>query len=358
MRQNVERAGRIFILMIFLLSLPACGTGGGGTGGSPPPSTSFSPPTGNSSPTSFGKIAIDSQNNVWVTTNTGLMEIPAKATSCATASDCPILTLGFGPAGIVVDGSGNIWVTNTGNGTVMEINSSCFSSPSSCPTFSVSTYFSNPTGIAVDSNNNIWVTNTGNGTVTEITSGTTTCSSSKCPTFSGSTYFSNPTGIAVDSKNNVWVTNTGNGTVTEITSGITTCSSSTNCPTFLGFSDPGAVTTTGTTPWVANSGTGSSYSPGVVEINSPCQSGGCPEITHFTQPVGLAFDTSGNLWVIDAGNSTTVEITASAIASATCSSSTPCYQYSLPAAPAGVATDSLGNIWISLVNAQVIEYKP
>jgi sugar lactone lactonase YvrE len=95
-----------------------------------------------------------------------------------------------------------------------------------------------------------------------------------------------------------------------------------------------------------------------VEINSSCQSGGCPEITHFTQPVGLAFDTSGNLWVIDAGNSTTVEITALAIASATCSSSTPCYQYSLPAAPAGVATDSLGNIWISLVNAQVIEYKP
>ncbi len=354
MRQNVERAGRIFILMIFLLSLPACGTGGGGTGGSPPPSTSFSPPTGNSSPTSFGKIAIDSQNNVWVTTNTGLMEIPAKATSCATASDCPLFPLGFGPAGIVVDSKNNIWVTNdTSTGSVTKIpfgTTTCSSSPSSCPTFSG---FTSPTGIAVDSSNDIWVTNTGNGTVTEIPSGANSCSS--CKTFSG---FTSPTGIAVDSKNNVWVTNTGNGTVTEITSGTTTCSSSTNCPTFLGFSDPVAVTTTGTTPWVANSGTGSSYSPGVVEINSSCQSGGCPEITHFTQPVGLAFDTSGNLWVIDAGNSTTVEITALAIASATCSSSTPCYQYSLPAAPAGVATDSLGNIWISLVNAQVIEYKP
>jgi sugar lactone lactonase YvrE len=74
--------------------------------------------------------------------------------------------------------------------------------------------------------------------------------------------------------------------------------------------------------------------------------------------VGLAFDTSGNLWVIDAGSSTTVEITLSALANATCSNATPCYQYSLPAVPVGIATDSLGNIWISLINAQVLEYKP
>ena len=264
MRQNVARIGRIFILMIFLLSLPACGTGGGGTGGSPPPSTSFSAPAGtNSTPTSFGKIAIDSKNDVWVTTNTGLMEIPAGATSCATTTDCPLFSLRF-----------------------------------------------------------------------------------------------SPTGIAVDSKNNVWVTNdTSPGSVTEIPYGSTTYSCS-NCTTFSGFSDPVAVTTTGTYPWVANSGTGSSYSPGVVEIVSSCPSGGCPSITHFTQPVGLAYDTSRNLWVIDAGNSTTAEITSSAIASATCSSSTPCYQYSLNAIPEGVATDSLGNVWISLKNAQVIEYKP
>jgi hypothetical protein len=169
----------------------------------------------------------------------------------------------------------------------------------------------------------------------------------------------------VDSQNNIWVTNkTSSGSVTEIpfsnNSYPSSCSSS--CPTYSGFSDPVAVVfNSGTTPWIANSGTGT-YTPGIVEITntSLCVSGsssGCPEITHFTQPVGLAFDSSGNLWVIDAGTKSTVEITTSAIASASCSSSTPCYQYSLPAAPEGIATNSQG-IWISLSNAQVIEYKP
>lgn len=62
--------------------------------------------------------------------------------------------------------------------------------------------------------------------------------------------------------------------------------------------------------------------------------------------------------MVDAGTSTTVEITLPALASARCTTSTPCYQYSLPAVPEGVATDGLGNVWISLKNAQVIEYKP
>jgi hypothetical protein len=166
----------------------------------------------------------------------------------------------------------------------------------------------------------------------------------------------------VDSNHNIWVTNdTTPGSVTEIpyinNSYPTSCSSS--CPTFSGFSLPVAVTTTGTTPWVANSGTGGSYPQAVVEINGSCNpTGVCPQITHFTKPVGLAFDTSGNLWVIDAGNSSIVEITASAISSASCSTSSPCYQYSLSSTPAGIATNSLGNVLISLENAQVIEYKP
>ncbi|MDA8028504.1 MAG: hypothetical protein M0Z25_05955 [Nitrospiraceae bacterium] len=352
--------------MTFLLSLPSCGTGGGGTGGSPPPSTSFSAPSGTASPTSFGKIAIDRKNNAWVTTNTGLMEIPAGVTSCATASDCPLFPLGFGPAGIAVDSSNDIWVTNdTSTGSVTEIPSGVTScSSSSCPTFYGSTYFSNPTGIAVDSNNNIWVTNdTSTGSVTEIptsaiSAASCSFSSSPCKTFSG---FTSPTGIAVDSNNNIWVTNdTSTGTVTEIPSNVipssTSCSSS--CPTFSGFSYPVAVTTTGTIPWVANTRTGSSYSPGIVEIVSSCPSGSCSEITHFSKPVGLAFDTSGNLWVIDAGNNTTVEITNLAIYSASCTTQTPCYQYSLPAVPEGVASDSLGNVWISIATAHVIEYKP
>lgn len=108
---------------------------------------------------------------------------------------------------------------------------------------------------------------------------------------------------------------------------------------------------------MANSGSGT-YSPGVVAMTSSCNSnGGCPEITGFTQPVGLAFDSSQNLWVIDAGTSKAVEITASAISAESCQND-PCYQYSLSSVPLGIATDTLGNVWITLTNGEIVKYTP
>ncbi|EQD25354.1 MAG: hypothetical protein D084_Lepto4C00170G0001 [Leptospirillum sp. Group IV 'UBA BS'] len=346
----------MLVFTAFLLSLSSCGMGGGGTSGSSLPSTTFSAPSG-ATATSFGKIAVDkSNNNVWIATNAGLMEIPAKTTSCSPASNCPTLSLGFTPAGIAVDGSGNVWVTNdSSSGSVTEISSSAISSgscSSSCTNFSG---FSNPTGIAVDGSGNVWVTNdsSSSGSVTEIPKGTssTSCSSS-CTKFSGSTYFSSPTGIAVDSNNNVWVTNdSSTGSVTEIKSG------SSSCTKFSGFSSPVAVATYSGSVWVANSGSGGSYPPSIVAVSSSCSSS-CPFIKGFTTPTGLAFDSGGNLWVIDSGNNTLVEITSAAIGSTSCTTSTPCYNYSLPAKPQAIATDSNGNVWVTVTGAQVIEYTP
>ena len=308
MEKRAGSPGLMLVFTAFLLSLSSCGMGGGGTSGSSLPSTTFSAPSG-ATATSFGKIAVDkSNNNVWIATNAGLMEIPAKTTSCSPASNCPTLSLGFTPAGIAVDGSGNVWVTNDSSSS---------------------------------------------GSVTEIPKGTssTSCSSS-CTKFSGSTYFSSPTGIAVDSNNNVWVTNdSSTGSVTEIKSG------SSSCTKFSGFSSPVAVATYSGSVWVANSGSGGSYPPSIVAVSSSCSSS-CPFIKGFTTPTGLAFDSGGNLWVIDSGNNTLVEITSAAIGSTSCTTSTPCYNYSLPAKPQAIATDSNGNVWVTVTGAQVIEYTP
>ena len=111
---------------------------------------------------------------------------------------------------------------------------------------------------------------------------------------------------------------------------------------------------------MANNSQGSVYSPGVVAMTSSSScttSGGCPEITGFTTPVGLAFDSSSNLWVIDAGTSKAIEITAGAISVESCQND-PCYAYSLSAVPLGIATDTLGNIWITLQNGQIVKYTP
>ena len=84
---------------------------------------------------------------------------------------------------------------------------------------------------------------------------------------------------------------------------------------------------------------------------------GCPVIKGFQKPVSLAFDPSGNLWVLDAGTSQIIEITEGAISSASCQSGA-CYFYSLPSVPIGVASDSFGNIWVTLNNGQIIKFSP
>ena len=345
----------------FLLLSSCMGGGGGGSGGGSLPSTTYTPPSSSNTSVVATKgtdIAVDPSNNVWVVVTDGVMEIPEGTTSCATTTDCPIITVGFTPAGIAADKNGSIWVTDdTSSGSVTEIKTNATSDcSSSCTTFSGSNYFSSPVGIAADGSGNIWVTNdTSSGSVTEIKSGSTCCT-----TFSGSTYFSSPVGIAADGSGNIWVTNdTSSGSVTEITSTATSCSSTT-CPNYGGFSSPVAVAVSpsGGVPWVANSSSGT-YTPGVVAMNTTycTSSGNCPEITGFTKPVGLAFDSSSNLWVIDAGTSQAIEITASAISAESCKND-PCYQYSLSATPQGIATDSLGNVWITLNNGEIVKYTP
>ena len=346
-----------------LLLLSSCGMGGGGGGGgSSLPSTTFTPPGTVSMPSITGNdIAVDRSNNVWVVVTPGVLKIPYGTTSCPSLTACPIISVGFTPAGIASDKSGNIWVTNdTSPGSVTEIKSGATScSSTNCTTFSNSGYFSSPVGIAADSSGNIWVTDdsTNSPSVTEIKLPATSCTSS-CTTFSGSSYFTSPVGIAADSSGNIWVTNdTSSGSVTEIKSGASPSCSSTACPTYGGFSNPVAVaapSASGSFAWVANSSGGS-----VVEMDpNQCETqNGCHVIKGFQKPVSLAFDPSGNLWVIDAGTSQIIEISEGAISSASCQSGA-CYFYSLPSVPMGVASDSFGNIWVTLNNGQIIKFSP
>ena len=297
-----------------LLLLSSCGGGGGGGGGSSLPSSSFTPPGTVSIPSiKSNDIAVDSSNNVWIVVSGGVLKIPYGTTSCPSLTACPIISVGFTPAGIAADSSGNIWVTDDSASEVTEIKPGATSS----------------------------------------------CTSTSCTTFtSSSSSFSSPVGIAADSSGNIWVTNDiSSGSVTEIKPGATSSCSSSYCTTYNGFSNPvdvAAATAAGGVPWVANSSGGS-----VVEMdtNQCLSQSGCPVIKGFQKPVSLAFDPSGNLWVLDAGTSQIIEITAGAISSASCQSGS-CYFYSLPSVPMGVATDSVGNIWVTLNSGQIIKFSP
>jgi len=173
-------------------------------------------------------IAIDAQNNIWIS-NFGIPTASGNTITKLTPNYkdyfCPTglspyfvsvgavasYPVGNNPYGIAIDAIGNVWVTNFGDGTVSELSS--IGVP--IQTYTVGT---GPRGIAIDPPGNVWVANSGSdaapgSTVTMInpTSGTTT----------NYTVGSGPHSIAIETSGNVWVTNFGTtlsagNTITEL----------------------------------------------------------------------------------------------------------------------------------------------
>jgi sugar lactone lactonase YvrE len=78
-------------------------------------------------------------------------------------------------------------------------------------------------------------------------------------------------------------------------------------------------------------------------------------------PAGLTFDASGNLWVANAGSNTVVEFTASQLASS--GSPTPAVTISASGqslvGPSGIAFDTSGNVWVANeVVSTVVKFTP
>jgi tripartite motif-containing protein 71 len=141
--------------------------------------------------------------------------------------------------------------------------------------------------MAIDSSNNVWVADASNNRVEEfnssgtwiqsIPSGCADSSLPGCPASSANGMFSNSSSIAIDSSNNVWVADSNNNRIEEFNSSGTFIRS-------IGDPNPHTCETSpaGSPPaCVSGAGNGQFYLGG----------GG-----------GMAFDSSGNLWVSDTGN--------------------------------------------------------
>jgi sugar lactone lactonase YvrE len=195
------------------------------------------------------------------------------------------------PAGVAVDSSGNIYVSDTGNNTIRKI------SPSGAVTTLAGTAgeggasdgdgpsarFNAPLGLAVDGAGNIYVADSENNTVREISpSGTVSTAAGIAGTagsadgaaagLSATATFNTPSGVSVDGSGNVYVADTGNDTIRIL------------------VPSTGMVTTLAGTAGLA----GSSNGPGAS--------------ASFSSPVGVAVDSSGNVFVGDSGNDTVREI--------------------------------------------------
>jgi sugar lactone lactonase YvrE len=97
---------------------------------------------------------------------------------------------------------------------------------------------------------------------------------------------------------------------------------------------------------------------------STCKQGGHRELC---DPFGSAFDSSGNLWVADTGNSRVLEFkppfsngqSPSLVIGQSSFNTNACSTTQSGVCPIGLAFDSSGNLWVAdFSNSRVLEFKP
>ena len=235
------------------------------------------------------------------------------------------------PSGVATDSSGNIYVADFLNNTIRKVTpSGVVTTPYGQPGVSGAkngtgnnALFNTPNSVAADSADNLYVADSGNNTIRKITAaGVVTTLAGKAP-FTGtangtgaSARFNAPQGVTVDSSGNVYVADTNNQTIRKITSS-------------------GTVTTLAGTP----------------RINGYINATGTA--AQFNSPLSVAVDSSGNVYVADLYNYVVRKVTPAGVVT------TPYGQPGVPGradgvgndasffAPIGLAIDSSNNLYIA-----------
>lgn len=260
-------------------------------------------------------VTVDSSKNLFVTNSDGSV---FKISSTGVVSTFVAAATFNGASGITIDGSGNLYVTNTLNFTIEKI------APGGVVTTIAGSgvqgandatgllaTFQQPWGIAIDSQGNLFVTEANDHTIRKITPGGVVSTFAGTAGVSGSNdatgalaSFNQPAGIAVDSSDNLYVVDANNGIIRMITPGrvVSTFATGLVIPLGITIDDDGNIFVTD----MGDNTIKKISSTGVVTIlagSGVIGSGdGTGILASFTSPFGLVADSSGNLYVADAGN--------------------------------------------------------
>jgi sugar lactone lactonase YvrE len=326
-----------------------------------PSLTSFTPgatPTGLVGPYA---IAFDSGHDLWVADGYGNRILEYKA-PLSTGEAASIVIgqssfTGLSPAttstgldtpnGLAFDSTGNLWVVDTSNNRVLEFKAP-FSTHEAAslvigqPSFTNdaftttnSTSLDQPTGLAFDSTGNLWVADLQNGRVLEYTAPFSTHEAASLvigePSFTASNDevsragLNAPNAVAFDPDGNLWVVD--GHRVLEYTApfsthqaaslviGQNTFTNSSTATTSTGLDSPSGIAFDASgNLWIADTDNArvlkydapfSTFEAASLVMGQPNFTSSVtppvtqPTATSLSEPTGIAFDSSGNLWVVD-----------------------------------------------------------
>jgi uncharacterized protein (TIGR03437 family) len=286
-------------------------------------------------------VAVDSAGNVYIADNNLIRKVSAAGIITTIAGNG---TRGFsgdgGPGtsaelddaqGVAVDSAGNVYIADTNNNRIRELSGGIITTIAGNnrigfdgeggPATQAALY--SPQGVAVDSNGNVYIADTQNVRVRKISDGIiNTIAGNSAFKFSGdggpapSAALNLTDGVAVDSQGTVYIADTRNNRIRSVSGGI--------IRTVAGTGEPGYL------------------SDGVAANR-----------TNIWNPVGVAVDSAGNLYVADTYNNRIRKVSNGIM---TTIAGNGLYGFSGDGGPAtsaslgnptGVAVDSAGNVYIA-----------
>ncbi len=298
-------------------------------------------------------MAVDSSGNVFIADTFGCVvrevsngvinTVAGVPNHCGTGGDgASAIKAGLSdPQAVAVDSSGNLYIADTGNETIRRVANGTITTIAGTPgkagfsgdgASATAALFSTPSGVAVDSSGNVYVADNDNNRIRKVVPG------GNVTTFAGTTVtigdngpstqarLDRPTGAAVDSAGNLFIADTGENRIR-------------------------AVTPSGTITTLAGNGQG-----GNAGNNGPASA------SVLNTPSGVAVDSSGKIYIADAGNGLVHIVNpATGIISIFAGGGQSASLYSGPGTggdgglatsaslfyPGSVAVDGLGNVYIT-----------
>jgi uncharacterized protein (TIGR03437 family) len=231
-----------------------------------------------------------------------------------------------GPSGVAVDSAGNLYIADAVNNRIRKVTNGAITTVAGngTPDFggdngpATSAELNGPRGVAVDSAGNLYIADTVNNRIRKVANGviTTVAGGGLSLGDNGpatSAYLRAPSGVAVDSAGNLYIADTNNNRVREVANGAITTVAGDGNDVFCGDNGP---------------------------ATSAC----------VFNPLGVAVDSAGNLYIADSGNDRVRKVTGGTITTVaggglSLGDNGPATSAAVD--PFGIVLDSAGDLYIA-----------